>query len=88
MAGNVKLSENQIKRLISHREPFLLLGQAVTNDVGDVVRVVSRQKLPHALNNRMHLVEGLGQATALLIRQVWLFWSAHGVHTLTALNRC
>lgn len=66
----VGLSGMQIKRLIAHREPFLLLSYAVENVIGKRVTAVARQNDKLTLPSRLHMLEGLGQTSALLIRQV------------------
>lgn len=66
----IVLSGSQIKKLIAHREPFLLLRHATENVIGKRVTAVARQNDSLIVPSRLHLLEGLGQASALLIRQV------------------
>lgn len=61
------LSGHDIRRLIAHRKPFLFLDYATENVIGEHVVAVQNVKSPPS---RLHVLEGLGQASALVIRQV------------------
>lgn len=60
----------QIKKLLAHREPFLLVRHAVENKIGHVATTVARQNDRLEIPSRIHMLEGLGQTSALLIKQV------------------
>lgn len=66
----ILLSERDIKRLIAHREPFLLIRNAIENEIGKRVTATARQPLSDTTPTQLQLLEGMGQASALLIRQV------------------
>lgn len=68
--GRMVLTEAQIKKLIAHREPFLLVRHAVENRIGVVTTTVARQNDHLDIPSRLHMLEGLGQTSALLIKQV------------------
>lgn len=77
-ASKVLLSERQIKKLLAHREPFLLVHHAIENVIGERVTAVARQNDSLAVPSRLHMLEGLGQTSALLIKQVRLGLSQFG----------
>jgi hypothetical protein len=70
-----RLCRPQILSLLAHREPFLFLDYAKDNVAGEsvigIMRIAgdARGAVPP---NRSTLLEGLGQASALVIRQVRL----------------
>lgn len=68
--GSTVLTGLQIKALIAHREPFLFVSHAVRNNVGSSITVVPKFAPERILPMYLQLLEGLGQTSALLIRQV------------------
>lgn len=71
-AGIIILSEAQIKNLIPHREPFLFVRHAIQNEIGKSITTVARMTPGIMLSTQMQMMEGLGQTSALLLRQVRL----------------
>jgi len=69
------LREVDIKRLLAHREPFLLVHHAIENIIGKRVTTVSRQGIANVRPNSLQILEGLGQTSALLLRQVRISFS-------------
>lgn len=69
MRANV-LSKTNIYRLLLHRPPFLFINGAVENVIGR--RVVAYHELQHGreMLDRFKLLEAMGQAGALVLRQV------------------
>ncbi len=55
-----------IKKLIAHREPMLFLDRVTMNTIG-VALVAESDDYPR---DRLQVLEAMGQASALLIRQV------------------
>lgn len=68
----VALCETQVKKLLAHREPFLFIRHVIKNDIGKSITAVALQDTRLNIPEQLHLLEGLGQASALLIRQVCL----------------
>jgi hypothetical protein len=70
------LCRSQILRLLAHRKPFLFLDYAKDNVAGEsvigVMRIAGGAR-GAVLPNRSTVLEGLGQASALVIRQVQLW---------------
>lgn len=66
----VLLSEVQIRKLLAQREPFLLVHRVIENVIGEIVTTVARQNDRLEAPSRLHVLEGLGQTSALLIKQV------------------
>lgn len=69
-AGRIVLNEAQIKSLIAHREPFLFIQHAIDNDIGKSITTVAQLRPGQILSHQMQVLEGLGQTSALLLRQV------------------
>lgn len=68
--GKIVLSEAQIKNLILHREPFLFVQHAIQNEIGKSITTLARITPGTLLSTQMQMLEGLGQTSALLLRQV------------------
>lgn len=72
----ILLSESQVKKLIAHREPFLFVRHAVENKIGERITVVARQNDELNVPTSLHMLEGMGQTSALLIRQVCIVYTS------------
>lgn len=68
--GPVVLTGRQIRALIAHREPFLFVSHAIHNRVGSSITTAAKLGPESVLPVYLQLLEGLGQTSALLIRQV------------------
>lgn len=72
-ARKILLSERQIKKVLAHREPFLLVHHAIENVIGEKVTTVARQNDDLTIPSRLQILEGLGQTSALLIKQMPMY---------------
>lgn len=65
------LSGAQVKKLLAHRRPFLFIDHAVENDIGkSIVGVMKAGQNSQSLPSRSVVLEAMGQAGALVVRQV------------------
>lgn len=68
-SSRIALSEERVKKLIAHREPFLLIRHAIENVIGGHVVAVARQNAKLEVPMPFLLLEGMAQTGAVLIRQ-------------------
>lgn len=61
------LGRTKLLALIAHREPILYVDRVVRNEAG---RLLIAESAPGVADCRLRQLEALGQAAALLIRQV------------------
>eukprot|EP00177_Eucheuma_denticulatum_P004117 GFKZ01007472.1.p1 GENE.GFKZ01007472.1~~GFKZ01007472.1.p1 ORF type:complete len:146 (-),score=5.48 GFKZ01007472.1:13-450(-) len=77
MAGRaccrIALSEERVKQLIAHRDPFLLIRHAVENVIGVQVVAVARQNSKLDAPTPFLMLEGMAQTGAVLIRQMPMY---------------
>lgn len=66
----IALSAIDLRKLLAHREPYLLVSHAIDNILGKSITVVASQTSNNFFPHQLQILEALGQASAVLIRQM------------------